>query len=81
MLVVSDTSALSNLAIIGRLGLLREQFGVVRMPGSVARELSVFTFPVAQVALNDTLHDGWLMEIQLPISFPFPDVLAGLDAG
>lgn len=81
MLVVSDTSPLSNLAIIGRLDLLREQFQVVRMPGCVARELSNLRGSAAPLALAAALRDGWLMEMALPDSAPFPDNLAGLDAG
>jgi len=81
MLVVSDTSPLSNLAIIGRLDLLKEQFDVVRMPGGVARELSALPNSAALVALDNALRDGWLIETALPLSAPFPEVLAGLDSG
>ena len=81
MLVVSDTSPLSNLAIIGRLDLLREQFHLVRMPGAVARELSALPDSAARLALANALRDGWLVEMALPFSAPFPDNLAGLDAG
>jgi predicted nucleic acid-binding protein len=48
MLVVSDTSPLSNLAIIGRLDLLRQQFQIVRMPGGVTRELSALPLSAAR---------------------------------
>ena len=40
MQVVSNTSPLSALAIIGRLGLLHTQFGTVRIPKEVWTELS-----------------------------------------
>ena len=39
MLVVSNTSPLSNLAIIGRLGLVREQLGHVLIPPAVRAEI------------------------------------------
>ena len=39
MPAVSDTSPISNLAMIGRLKLLREQFGEVWIPRAVAEEL------------------------------------------
>ncbi len=39
MLVVSNTSPLSNLAIIGQLELLREQIGEVVIPPAVHAEL------------------------------------------
>lgn len=81
MLVVSDTSPLSNLAIIDRLDLLREQFRVVQMPGAVARELAAVPSSRARMALANAIRDGWLVESALPISAPFPDELMGLDAG
>ena len=39
MVVVSNTSPLSNLAIVGRLALLRDQFGAALVPSAVQREL------------------------------------------
>jgi predicted nucleic acid-binding protein len=50
MLVVSDTSPLSNLALIGRLDLLREQFSEVLMPPAVSHELSALRDLVARLA-------------------------------
>ena len=70
MLVVCDTSPLSNLAIIGRLGLLREQFGVVRMPSRVARELTALRHTAGQSALANAIQEGWLIEMPLPESAP-----------
>ena len=81
MLVVCDTSPLSNLAIIGRLELLREQFVMVRMPPRVARELTALRHPAGQSALADAIQEGWLIEMPLPESAPYPDALHGLDAG
>lgn len=81
MLVVSDTSPLSSLAIIGRLQLLRDQFAEVRMPPAVARELDALTLPAARSALSQAVQDGWLRETPLPASAPFPPALRGLDAG
>lgn len=81
MLVVSDTSPLSNLAIIGRLALLREQFAEVWMPPAVARELTALDAPSAQAALAEAVRTGWLKEMPLPASAPFPAGLRGLDAG
>lgn len=81
MLVVSDTSPLSNLAIIGRLALLREQFAEVWMPPAVARELTALDVPSAQAALSEAVRTGWLKEMPLPVSAPFPAGLRGLDAG
>ena len=81
MLVVSDTSPLSNLAIIGKLALLREQFAEVWMPPAVARELTALDAPSAQAALAEAVRTGWLKEMPLPASAPFPVGLRGLDAG
>lgn len=81
MLVVSDTSPLSNLAIIGRLALLTEQFTEVWMPPAVARELTALDVPSAQAALAEAVRIGWLREMPLPVSAPFPARLHGLDAG
>jgi predicted nucleic acid-binding protein len=39
MLVASNTSPISNLAIIGRLNLLRSQFHEIWIPGAVQSEL------------------------------------------
>jgi len=41
MPVVSNTSPIMNLAIIGELSLLRDQFGEVLIPGAVLEELQV----------------------------------------
>lgn len=81
MLVVSDTSPLSNLAIIGRLSLLQEQFPEIGIPPAVARELAALDNPPAQTALSQSLQAGWLKVIPLPTSAPFPIQLRGLDAG
>ncbi len=81
MLVVSDTSPLSNLAIIGRLPLLHEQFTEVLMPTAVARELDALNEPAARAALSQAVQDGWLREMALPPSAPFPPLLRGLDVG
>lgn len=81
MLVVSDTSTLSNLAIIGRLDLLRQQFGEVLMPPAVAAELAALRDPHASAVLIQAVRDGWLMEKPLAPSAPFPAELRGLDVG
>ena len=39
MIVVSDTSALSGLAIVGQLALLRTLYGQIVIPSEVASEL------------------------------------------
>ena len=60
MRVVSDTSPLSNLTIIGRLDLLRDQFGSLIIPPAVEEELARFRHPVAGPALVAARSEGWL---------------------
>lgn len=81
MLVVSDTSPLSNLAVIGRLELLREQFGQVRVPPAVARELKALSHRAGQLALAQAFAGGWLVETSVATAALFPPAIRGLDAG
>jgi uncharacterized protein len=81
MLVVSDTSPLSNLAMIGLLDLLREQFKEVLMPPAVARELTALKNTAATEGLRRAIREGWLKEVPLDASAPSPQELRGLDAG
>ena len=60
MLVVSNTSPLSNLAIIGRLDLLRHGHGLVRIPPAVAQELARLSHPDGQACFAAALAAGWL---------------------
>lgn len=47
MLVVSNTSPIANLAIIGRLILLHRQFREIWIPGAVQAELDRLSHPGA----------------------------------
>jgi predicted nucleic acid-binding protein len=60
MPTVSDTSPISNLAYIGRLDLLREQFSELFIPGAVQTEL--LNLPVASIRneIDDAKRAGWL---------------------
>ena len=51
MRVVSNTSPLSNLAILGSLDLLQRLYGLVRIPPAVSQELARLTHSGAQVRL------------------------------
>ena len=46
MIVVSDTSAINNLASINQLNLLHQLYGNVIIPTAVYKELTETTFPV-----------------------------------
>ena len=65
MRVVSDTSPLSNLAIIGRLELVQEQFGTIWSPGAVFHELSRLEHRQAREMLVAARQEGWLKELPL----------------
>lgn len=60
MRVVSDTSPISNLAIIGRLDLLRGLHGEVLISPAVAQELSALRHADARTAIEGALAEGWL---------------------
>jgi hypothetical protein len=69
MPVVSNTSPISNLALIERLDLLREQFGKILIPEAVARELKALSNPRAKAAVEAALSQGWL-EVRTAGSIP-----------
>ncbi len=80
MVVVSNTSPLSNLAIVGRLALLRDQFGAVLVPSAVRRELIQLRHGAAVQMLDEAFSDGWLQIT--PLLRPVPGQLgAGLHPG
>ena len=80
MVVVSNTSPLSNLAIVGRLALLRDQFGLVLVPSAVRQELIQLRHFEAARLLDAAFGDGWLQVT--PLLRPVPGHLgAGLHAG
>jgi len=60
MPVVSNTSAVLNLAIIGQLSLLREQFGEIWIPAAVLEELRVEEDLPGSQAVGEALEAGWL---------------------
>ena len=60
MLVASNTSPISNLAIIGWLSLLRSQFGEIWIPDAVRTELHQLRDPSALREVNQALTQGWI---------------------
>ena len=65
MPVVSNTSPILNLAIVGRLDLLRLQFKQVIIPPAVVAELRTDTeFPGAST-IREALESGWLTVVAL----------------
>jgi uncharacterized protein len=61
MLAVSNTSPISNLAIIGRLEFLRLRYAVVHLPPAVADELRALTHPFGSACIQAALSEGWLV--------------------
>lgn len=61
MPAVSDTSPILGLAIIGHLGLLKEQFGEIYIPQAVLAELKVGENFRGSTVVQSALSDGWLM--------------------
>jgi predicted nucleic acid-binding protein len=80
MLAVSNTSPLSNLALIGRLDLLREQLSSVIIPPGVWTELGRHPNPAARHALEAALEDRWLTVVPLALAVP-ADLASALDLG
>ena len=61
MLVVSNTSPVSNLAIVGRLEFLQRRYGQVHVPAAVAEELAALTHPAGLQRIQTALADRWLI--------------------
>ncbi len=59
--VVSDTSTVANLAVIGRLALLQWRYGKVRIPPKVAAELARLGHSAAHASIAAALTEGWLV--------------------
>ncbi len=60
MPVVSNTSPILNLAIIGELSLLRDQFGEILIPEAVLEELRVEEDLPGSQNIRDALKIGWI---------------------
>lgn len=60
MLVVSNTSPILNLSAIGRLGLLKKQFGRVFIPQAVVSELRLDENLKGNSETRKAIEEGWL---------------------
>jgi len=80
--VVSNTSPLTNLAVIGCLDLLREQFGHVEVPSAVWNEMLALPHADGRTALMQAREDGWL-SVRIPDNTALAESLkfSGLDDG
>jgi uncharacterized protein len=81
MLVVSDTSAISNLALLGLLNSLREQFGSVVIPDAVTEELAALQNADATRLIGEALRFGWLESVTLTYEEQVFASTLGLDRG
>jgi predicted nucleic acid-binding protein len=64
MLVVSNTSPILNLAIIGQLGLLRNQFEQIHIPQAVLDELCISEDLPGVKAVRQAIKDDWIKIVQ-----------------
>lgn len=65
MLVVSNTSPIMNLALVGVLDLLRQQFGEVVIPTAVVDELKLDTDYPGTGEIRAAMTAGWLKQVNL----------------
>ena len=64
MLVASNTSPILNLAIVGQLGLLRDQFGQVHIPQAVLDELRISEDLPGAETVRQAIKDDWIKVVQ-----------------
>jgi predicted nucleic acid-binding protein len=81
MRVVSNTSPISNLAIIGRLYLLRQHYRQVLVPPEVARESPALTHSAGRRAIQAALDEGWLSVEPIPSPSLALELRKSLDPG
>jgi uncharacterized protein len=62
---VSNTSPISNLASIGRLGLLKLQFPKLWIPSAVSQELSRHPDPEALASIESAIREGWIEVVRV----------------
>ena len=79
---VSNTSPLTNLAVIGRLDLVRSQMADVAVPEAVWQEILALPHRDGRLALLTARKDGWLHVISLADrALALSLQIAGLDLG
>jgi predicted nucleic acid-binding protein len=81
MRVVSNTSPVSNLAIVGRLEVLRAKYGAVVVPEAVRRELSRLAHPAGAAAVRQAFAEGWLVMEAVADRTVIPVLRARVDEG
>jgi predicted nucleic acid-binding protein len=81
MPAVSNTSPISNLAIIGRLDLLKLQFSDLWIPRAVEEELVAHPNQVALAAIQAAIGDGWIRVAAPQSTTPLNILLPSLHKG
>jgi predicted nucleic acid-binding protein len=81
MRVVSNTSPISNLAVIDRLDLLRQKFGRVAIPEAVRRELARLSHSEGRARIEAALQDGLLEVVPVPDRRLLPVLRSRIDEG
>lgn len=81
MQVVCNTSPILNLAIIGKIDLLKEQFGVLHVPKAVQDELRVDEDRPGSKFIRKAFKDGWIKVVPLSNSGMTDILRAELDGG
>ena len=81
MPVVSNTSPILNLAIVGQLALLRQQFGKIQIPMAVLEELQIDENRPGSPLIQAAIAAGWI-QVQSVSSQPLVQLLMqSLDKG
>ncbi len=65
MLVVSDTSVISNLAIVDLLDVLRRQHRIIVVPEAVAEELALAKNSESKQRIAHAFDEGWIVRKEL----------------
>ncbi len=81
MRVVSNTSPLSNLAVLGELDLLRRKYGRIVIPEAVRRELARLDHPEGRARIEAACQAGWLVVETVPDRRLLPVLRARIDEG
>lgn len=81
MPTVSNTSPILNLAIIGRLDLLKIQFGQILIPAQVRAELKAETNLAGADTIRQAIADGWIREVAIKDTGLFRALTLELDQG
>jgi len=64
-MIVSDTSPICNLALIGKLNLLRDELGTIHIPQAVATELFAWKRARAKQDILDAIKADWIKTAEI----------------